>query len=424
MAWVIQAKMDGGDAKYSPKPLLNLFYALDAIGVVMVANTIFFWLLPVMYAVFALVFMAVARSEGKSGCARKGAAAFGIAVLAIILDTQRSYFPSWFFTLAVPLHWLVLIYTADAFLARHGDRTPRKPAAILFAVGLTINLWATFVVDRVDIRVPNASIICIALLTIALPRFFRPNMRMLDKLTAGAFAATWLSYVVRFGIYFTLDQSKEYAAGSLWSQYMMMFYFTSAVITLMLAILLILSITADIVERHHAATTVDALTGIANRRGYDRIVERQGIDLPKIGAVMMIDLDRFKAINDVHGHAIGDAVLVATALAIEKGCSGFGQVARLGGEEFAVLVHQTHRDAAGHLAQLLRSAIAAMRLDAPLDDIGFTASIGVASLAAGESVGDAMRRADMALYKAKNEGRNRVELAPDACDIEPALVAA
>lgn len=390
----------------------------------MVADTIFFWLLPVMYAVFAGVFIAIARAEGAQGCARKGAAAFAIAVLAIILDTQRGLFPSWFFTIAVPLHWLVLIFTADAFLARHGEQTPRKPAALLFAVGLAINLWATFVIDRVDIRVPNASIVCILLLSLALPKFFRPNMRVLEKLTAGALAATWVTYVIRFAIYFTWDQSQEYAAGSLWSQYMMMFYFTSAIITLTLAILLILTITADIVDRHHAATTIDPLTGIANRRGYDRMVEGQGSDTPMIGAVMMVDLDRFKTINDVHGHAIGDAVLVATALALEKGCKGFGQVARLGGEEFAVLVNHTHREAAGQLAQLLKSAIAAMRIDAPLDGINFTASIGVASLGKNESVSDAMRRADMALYKAKNDGRNRVEIAPAAFEAASNLEAA
>jgi diguanylate cyclase (GGDEF)-like protein len=221
-----------------------------------------------------------------------------------------------------------------------------------------------------------------------------------------------------------MDQSQEYAEGALWSQYMMMFYFTSAIITLALAILLILSITADIVERHHAATTIDPLTGIANRRGYERMIDRQGSGMPTIGAVMMIDLDHFKTINDLHGHAIGDAVLVATAISIEKGCSGFGQVARLGGEEFAVLVHQTHRDASEHLAQLLKSTIAAMRLDHPLERIVFTASIGVALLTKGESVGNAMRRADMALYKAKNEGRNRVEMAPEAPNSIKVLTAA
>jgi diguanylate cyclase (GGDEF)-like protein len=390
----------------------------------MVADTIFFWVLPVMYAVFTAVFIAIAQAEGEPGSARKGAAAFGIAVLAIILDTQRALFPSWFFTLAVPLHWIVLVFTADAFLARHGDRTPRLPVAILFGVGIVVNFWATFVVDSVAVRVPNASIICIALLTVALPRFFRPNMRMLDQLTAVAIAATWLSYVIRFGLYFAMDQSQEYAEGALWSQYMMMFYFTSAIITLALAILLILSITADIVERHHAATTIDPLTGIANRRGYERMIDRQGSGMPTIGAVMMIDLDHFKTINDLHGHAIGDAVLVATAISIEKGCSGFGQVARLGGEEFAVLVHQTHRDASEHLAQLLKSTIAAMRLDHPLERIVFTASIGVALLTKGESVGNAMRRADMALYKAKNEGRNRVEMAPEAPNSIKVLTAA
>jgi diguanylate cyclase (GGDEF)-like protein len=393
--------------------LLKLIYPLGATGQYMVANTIFFWLLPVMYAVFTAVFIVIARAEGEPSAARKGAAAFGIAVLAIILDTQRSLFPSWFFTLAVPLHWLVLITTADAFLARHGDRTPRKPAAFLFAVGLLINLWATFVVDSVAVRVPNASVVCIALLTVALPRFFRPNLGLLDRLTSGAIAATWLSYIIRFGLYFTMDQSQEYAANSQWSQYMMMFYFTSAVITLVLAILLILAITADIVERHHAATTVDPLTGIANRRGYDKLVEQQGNGASPIGAVMMIDLDRFKAINDAHGHAVGDAVLVATASALQQSCSGFGKVARLGGEEFAVLVYDAHREAAEQFARLLRSTIAAVRLDMPYQDIRFTASIGVALLGKDEAVGNAMRRADMALYKAKNLGRNRTELAPD-----------
>lgn len=414
----------GPYAEYLAKRLLNLLYRLAAIVKFMVANTIFFWLLPVMYAVFTAVFIVIARAEGEPGSARKGAAAFGIAVLAIILDTQRHLFPPWFFTVAVPLHWLVLILTADAFLIRHGDQTPRKPVAIICAIGLAINLWATFVIDSVAVRVPNASIVCIAILTLALPRFFRPNLGVLDRLTTGAITLAWLSYIVRFGLYFTMDQSQEYAQGSLWSQYMMMFYFSSAVITLALAILLILAITADIVERHHAATTVDPLTGVANRRGYERMIDRQGSGMPTIGAVMMIDLDHFKNINDLHGHAIGDAVLVATALSIERGCSGFGQVARLGGEEFAVLVHQTHRDAAEHLAQLLKSTIAAMRLEQPLDTIGFTVSIGVALLAEGESVGNAMRRADMALYQAKNIGRNRVEMAPDVPSSSKLLVAA
>jgi diguanylate cyclase (GGDEF)-like protein len=288
------------------------------------------------------------------------------------------------------------------------------PVAILCAIGLAINLWATFIIDSVAVRVPNASIVCIAILTITLPRFFRPNLGMLDRLTAVAIALTWLSYIVRFALYFTMDQSQEYAQGSLWSQYMMMFYFSSAVITLALAILLILAITADIVERHHAATTVDPLTGIANRRGYERFVEQQGEGTPTIAAVMMIDLDHFKQVNDAYGHAVGDAVLVAIASTLQETCSGFGKVARLGGEEFAVLVFEAQREGALQFAQLLRSAIAAVRIAPPHHARSFTASIGIALIEPDEAISNAMRRADMALYQAKNDGRNRVHLSPEA----------
>lgn len=377
------------------------------------ANTIFFWVLPVMYAVFTAVFIAVARSEGEPGSARKGAAAFGIGVLAIILDTQRSYFPSWFFTIAVPLHWLVIIYTADAFLARHGDQMPRRPMWALFAVGLATNLWATFIVNSVEVRVPNATIIAIGLITLSLPRFFRSGMAILDRLIAATMAATWLCYIGRFAIYFLLDQSSEYAQQSEWSQYMIMFYFTTGIIAIAIAILLILAVTSDIAARHHAASTIDPLTGIANRRGYDRMVEQQSNDTPPIEAVMMIDLDRFKAINNSLGHAAGDAVLKAAAETLQKGCSNFGKIARLGGEEFAILVYAPHGQAVMQLAELLRLSITSTRPTVLPPNAKFTASFGVATIVTGESVSDAIRRADIALYAAKKKGRNRVELSPD-----------
>jgi diguanylate cyclase (GGDEF)-like protein len=376
----------------------------------MISREIFFWVLPAMYALFTVVFVALSRAENGSIAARKGAAAFGIGVLAIILDTQRHLFPGWFFTIAVPLHWMVIIYTVDAFLARHGERLPRGATACVFTAGLAINLGATFIIDSVAVRVPNASLVAIFLLTMALPRFFRRDMAMLDKFTAFVMTATWASYLIRFAIYFTLDQSAEYAQESAWSQYMLMFYFTSAIIALSVAFLLILTIMSDMIERHHAASTVDMLTAIMNRRGFEKLVERQD-SKREFGAVMAVDLDHFKAINDAHGHAVGDAVLVATARALADGGRGFGEVARFGGEEFVLLVRASHSEAAVELAELLRTSIAATRLAAPLDTIRFTASIGVASIEADESLSEALRRADMALYRAKEAGRDRVAYA-------------
>lgn len=378
-----------------------------------ITDKIFFWVLPVMYGVFTAVFMTLARSDGGSSSARKGAAAFGIGMLAIVLDTQRSLFPSWFFTIAVPLHWLVIWYTADAFLVRHGDRIPVKPAAGLFAVGLAINLYATFIVDSVAIRVPNASTVAIAILTLALPRFFSHREKRLDKITAFVIAMCWLCYLIRFAFYFTLDQSSEYARTSIWSQYMMIFYFTSAIFALSLAFLLVMAITTDMVARHFVAATIDPLTGVANRRGFERMVERQSSE-NSYRAVMMVDLDHFKQVNDTHGHGVGDGVLVAVSQTLINCCKSFGEVARFGGEEFVVLVRPGEREPVLQLAELLRSAVASTRLNAPHDVLSFTASIGVALLGEEEDVNDAIRRADRALYRAKEEGRNRVVFAEKA----------
>ncbi len=389
----------------------------------MITDKIFFWVLPVMYGVFTAVFMALARSEGGSASARLGTAAFGMGMLAIILDTQRDYFPGWFFTLAVPLHWLVLVYTADAFLVRHGDRIPVRPVAWLLSVGLIINFAATFIVDSVAIRVPNASIVAIAILTLAVPRFFRHRAGRLDNVTAFVIAMCWLCYVVRFAFYFTLDQSQEYAQTSQWSQYMMIFYFTSAIFALSLAFLLMMAITTDLVARHYTASTVDALTGVANRRGFEALLEKQS-SRRRFGAVLMIDLDHFKQINDLHGHGVGDGVLVATSQTLLNCCKGFGEVARFGGEEFVVLLKPTDPNAVLQMAELLRSAVASTRLDRPYDILQFTASIGAALIEPDEDISDAIRRADMALYRAKKSGRNRVASARSSYSNSPSAVPA
>ena len=385
-------------------------YYLGGIRTSVITDKIFFWVLPVMYGVFTAVFMTLARSEGGSSSAKKGAAAFGIGMLAIVLDTQRSLFPSWFFTIAVPLHWLVIWYTADAFLTRHGDKIPVKPAATLFAIGLAINLYATFIVDSVAVRVPNASIVAIAILTLALPGFFKHRAKRLDKVTAFVVAMCWLCYLVRFSFYFTLDQSGEYARTSQWSQYMMIFYFTSAIFALSLAFLLVMAITTDMVARHFAAATIDPLTGVANRRGFERMLDGAGGAMP-FQSALMVDLDHFKQVNDTYGHGIGDGVLVAVSQTLITCCKGLGEVVRFGGEEFVILLRTGERAAVLQLAELLRSAVAATRLDAPYDALSCTASVGVALVEPGEDIDNSIRRADRALYRAKETGRNRVVFA-------------
>jgi diguanylate cyclase (GGDEF)-like protein len=372
----------------------------------MVGNTVFFWVLPVMYVVFAGVFTAVTRYEPTLRSARWGATAFAIGVVAILFDTQRSLFPWWFFSIAVLLHWAALICILNAFLSRHDRYVPKIPAWVLFAFGSAINFWFTFADPQVTVRVPNANFVALGILLLGLPGIFASRRRLLDNLTAGIIAALVGIYAVRAAIYFALDQSAEYAHDPEWSQYMLIFYFSSAVSALAVAIQLILTITVDLVERQNRATSIDPLTGVANRRGLEQAIKAHDNNSKPIGSVIMIDLDHFKRVNDRHGHEVGDVVLAQTAQTILRHSENLGETVRLGGEEFAVLIYKTHSEAAEHLAYLLRTAIAGTSIAGADEPITVTASLGLAQVAHDETIRTAMRRADTALYAAKRAGVN------------------
>jgi diguanylate cyclase (GGDEF)-like protein len=121
----------------------------------------------------------------------------------------------------------------------------------------------------------------------------------------------------------------------------------------------------------------------------------------------MLDLDRFKAVNDRWGHAAGDEVLRALAGALRAELRACDLGARFGGEEFLVLLTDTQLDDAMRAAERIRRRIAALEIDAGEALLRVTVSIGVAQLREGEAVDAAIARADAALYRAKAEGRDR-----------------
>jgi diguanylate cyclase (GGDEF)-like protein len=157
---------------------------------------------------------------------------------------------------------------------------------------------------------------------------------------------------------------------------------------------------------------VDSLTGALNRRAF---VERGDIEQLRArrsgatSAMLMIDADHFRQINDSFGHAGGDSALRALGQALRGALRPGDLLGRLGGEEFAVLLPRTSRDGAGRLAERLRAAIAGLSIDHAGRPIRMTVSIGVAGDRQAE-LADLLRDADAALYVAKNTGRNRVSV--------------
>lgn len=151
----------------------------------------------------------------------------------------------------------------------------------------------------------------------------------------------------------------------------------------------------------------DQLTGLYNRHFFFDQYHQRVQGQPLTGLIML-DLDHFKQINDRYGHGIGDNVLQEFSALLCQHCPPDGVVARLGGEEFAIWLPGMLSDKAQALAEQIRAATEAL---VACEEIRFTVSIAVGIGQAGEAVEALVKRTDLALYRAKHLGRNRVELA-------------
>jgi diguanylate cyclase (GGDEF)-like protein/PAS domain S-box-containing protein len=158
----------------------------------------------------------------------------------------------------------------------------------------------------------------------------------------------------------------------------------------------------------------DPLTGVANRRHLDRIVDAQLDVLNRTGipfCLILIDVDRFKDINDNFGHGVGDQALIAFAESLQQASRRTDLVGRWGGDEFLVILPEVQLKDATTLAERQRAAIVA-GVPEELKQRGLTGSFGVAEAVLGDSSMTLLDRVDSALYQSKSQGRNRVEAAP------------
>lgn len=151
----------------------------------------------------------------------------------------------------------------------------------------------------------------------------------------------------------------------------------------------------------------DALTRLGNRLALDEAAERFAEHGSETG-VLVIDLDHFKAVNDTHGHAVGDDVLRWLAVVLKGELRGDDGAFRLGGEEFVVLLPDASWSGARAAAERLRQRIARQPVPTQAGELSVTASIGVSVWAPGSKLSSALAQADDALYRAKRSGRDRV----------------
>jgi diguanylate cyclase (GGDEF)-like protein len=200
--------------------------------------------------------------------------------------------------------------------------------------------------------------------------------------------------------------------GSVW---LTVLSFEALLFTISVAFILLAMAKERTELRHRNAAMLDPLTGIANRRSFladASQLAKQHSAHPKPTAVLLIDLDHFKSINDRFGHALGDRVLEIFTQSARQSVRATDLLGRLGGEEFAAILYDTTREKAAVVAERIRAAFAQAAKDVDGRPVGATLSIGLAYCEeAALDVPELLAQSDQALYFAKERGRNRVEIA-------------
>ncbi|GHD54412.1 GGDEF domain-containing protein [Thalassobaculum fulvum] len=175
----------------------------------------------------------------------------------------------------------------------------------------------------------------------------------------------------------------------------------------------------ETLEETRREASTDGLTGIANRMRFERELRMAAAAAMEDGTtlcLLMADIDHFKVFNDTHGHSVGDQVLRLVARVLSEAVRPGDLVARYGGEEFTVILPDCNLDEAARIAERIRDRIGHRHVvrRSTGDDLGaVTLSLGATAYRFGEPIAQAVERADAALYRAKQAGRNRVEVDGD-----------
>jgi diguanylate cyclase len=165
------------------------------------------------------------------------------------------------------------------------------------------------------------------------------------------------------------------------------------------------------IEEQRKKAMHDALTGLPNREAYQQRLEQEVNRLQRYGnklSLMVCDIDLFKRINDNYGHLAGDKVLKIIAKSLQVNLRDSDFIARFGGEEFVALLPETSKEEAKIVAEKLRKKVESSPFNFKKEPVQITVSFGISEFGEGDSATDVFERADKALYKAKENGRNQV----------------
>ncbi|MCQ4629591.1 GGDEF domain-containing protein [Shinella sp. CPCC 100929] len=358
---------------------------------------------------FCFFFLAVSVRSRNRIAAQWFAGTFAVSSLSIVFEFLLANFPP-------PRLWTVLAFASilgGAFMLRvgighlYGLQANRRHLAALFSGFVLFNY--------VIYDLPRGTLVHAFTYQAPLAIAVAMSAWAVSRARAAAFVDRMLVVLlVMTSVHFPLKAAIAVHAGSgsvasdyLSSRFALYSQSIGAVLIVTIGLVLLCVLVLEIMADEKANAEVDVLSGVLNRRGFDSrvdaLIARRGPH-----SIVLCDLDRFKSVNDTYGHQGGDAVIRAFGEMLKAAAPADALVARIGGEEFVIFLPFTAKDAALLFAHALRAARAVSPVPGLPEALRVTSSFGVAEIGQNEPLRFAMRRADDALYAAKNAGRDCV----------------
>jgi diguanylate cyclase (GGDEF)-like protein len=308
---------------------------------------------------------------------------------------------------------LAALSIASAIATRYGRRVPWLPLAAAATLGLAGFCWFLLVKPDLALRVLSTNLALGGItLIVASELSALPAQGRVERALIVLALLSGVNFLIRpIALIALHDQPLTYEtlhASAYWTTTLL----THAVFSLLIAFCLLTAEALDVIEALRSESVTDPLSGLLNRRGFEtqaaELLERSRSARQALSLVVA-DLDRFKSLNDRYGHALGDRVIEQFGALLNRAKGPDMLAARLGGEEFAVMLPMAGPATARLFAEDLRARFSALVIEG-LQDAEVTASFGVASRLGDMSLEELVRRADEALYVAKKEGRDNVRV--------------
>ncbi len=301
----------------------------------------------------------------------------------------------------------------------HGDHAQWTFNIAALAVIMAILAYFTYVNNQLETRIITYSVFAAAM-------YFRCAFELLLGTSEALRSTSWFTSIL-FTLYALILAARaliSHATPEIHNIFMTnelqtIFYLSSLLLglTWTLSFVLLNSERMELelrkaqVELQHLART-DFLTGVSNNRHFSEVCESEFQRARRLNhplTICMIDVDNFKQINDLHGHATGDQILTTVASVCRKNLRLMDSFGRLGGDEFAALLPETSMDSGLSIAERLRSSVEQIDFQIATATLRITISLGVSTLQPqDQQIETVLKRADAALYKAKQSGRNRL----------------